>query len=233
MLGHAYKCVHLRCACSGSVGCIRGAVTTSSLLRGGGCLQIPAWSPSQLTDTFTAAAAAAAGLCVFVTHLQDNCLALVGSIKASRAVQQAAAAALLQLTRGLQQSLAAVTDPELCRSEYGDAAVAAAKAAATGKPVALDLTSCLNPPGSTAAAAAGSGPLAGFKEAAKALAAAYAPMLDPSCPNSYPQLPLPELCPDTVWRLPAGALQGAVVDVTAAVASICLQVGGWVVGAGC
>lgn len=165
-------------------------------------------------------------------HLQDNCLALVGSSKASRAVQQAAAAALLQLTRGLAQSLAAVTDPELCRSEYGDAAAAAAEAAATGKPVPLDLTSCLNAPGSTAAGAAGSGPLAGFKEAAKALAAAHAPMLDPSCPNSYPQLPLPELCPDTVWRLPAGALQGAVVDVTAAVASICLQVGGWVVS-GC
>lgn len=155
-------------------------------------------------------------------HKQDNCLALVGSSKAGKAVQQAAAAVLLRLVQGLQQSLATYQDPKLAASEYSDAAAAAAAAAAVGKPaVPADLFSCLKP----AVPAGGTGPLAGFREAAKALAAAQAPLLDPSCPNSYPQLPLPDIGPDAVWRLPAGALQGARVDVTAAVASICLQVG--------
>lgn len=147
-------------------------------------------------------------------------------------MQQAAAAALLQLIKGLNQSLQTYQNPELAHSEYGDAAAAAAEAAATGKPVPTDLTSCLNPlsqAGSSEVGSTGSGPgaswpLAGFREAAKTLAAVQAPMLDPSCPSSYPRLALPDLGPDAVWKLPAGALQGAVVDLTAVVASICLQV---------
>lgn len=169
--------------------------------------------------------ASAGVLPVSCTAQQDNCLALVGDSKAGRAVQQAAAAALLQVVQGLKQSLLRYQDPQLASSEYSDAAAAAAAAAAAGGPVPTDLASCLNPLGpKPLEAAGGAWPLAGFREAAKALAAAQAPLLDPSCPNSYPQLLLPDLGPDAAWRLPAGALQGARVDVTAAVASICLQV---------
>lgn len=133
---------------------------------------------------------------------------------------------LLQLVRGLKHSLMLYQSPDLGHSEYGDAVAAAAAAAAAGKAVPRDIMSCLDPYTSASGAAGGSaGPLAGFREAAKALAAAQAPMLDPSCPNSYPRLLLPDLGPDAVWKLPAGALAGAAVDVTAAVTSICLQVG--------
>jgi hypothetical protein len=159
--------------------------------------------------------------------MQDNCLALVGSSKASSAVQQAACAVLLQLVKGLKQSVHMYQSAELAYSEYGDAAAAAAQAAATGNPIPTDLTSYLNPCASASGFAPGVGftrHSAGFTDAVKALAAAQAPMLDPSCPNSYPQLMVPDLGAEAVWRLPAGALQGAVVDVTAVVASICLQV---------
>lgn len=146
----------------------------------------------------------------------------MGSSTASKAVQQAAATVLLRLVQGLQQSSTTYKDPELSASEYSDAAAAAAAAAAAGNAASTDLFSCLR---ISAAAGSSAGPSGGFREAAKALAAAQAPLLDPSCPNSYPQLMLPDIGPDAVWRLPAGALEGTRVDVTAAVASICLQVG--------
>jgi hypothetical protein len=142
-------------------------------------------------------------------------------------VQQAACAALLQLVKGLKQSVHMYQSTELARSEYGDAATAAAAVAAKGKPITTDFASCLPPYASASGLAPGggfTGHSAGFMDAAKALAAAQAPVLDPSCPNSYPQLILPDLGADAVWRLPAGALQGAEVDVTAVVVSICLQV---------
>lgn len=140
-------------------------------------------------------------------------------------MQQAATAVLLQLVRGLKHSLLLYQSLDLGHSEYGDAVAAAAAAAAAGKAVPTDILSCLDPYTSALGPAKGlGGPVAGFREAAKALATAQAPMLDPSCPNSYPLL-LPDLGPDAVWKLPAGALAGAAVDVTAAVTSICLQVG--------
>ena len=167
----------------------------------------------------------------------------MGSSKASRAVQQAASSVLSQLITGLKHSLLLYNDPQLAHSQYGDALAAVAAAAAAGKFPPADLLSSLHPEAAVAAAAAGvagtgaagvSGALAGFREAAQTLAAAQAPLLDPSCPNSYPQLPLPDVgTPDNLWRLTAAAAagggggwaeQGQVVDVTAAVVSICLQV---------
>jgi hypothetical protein len=75
----------------------------------------------------------------------------------------------------------------------------------------------------------------GGAAAAAALAAARAPVLDPSCPNCYPQLPMPDdgmlgsaAASEAQWRLAGAALwdQQQCVDVTAAVNSICLQVRG-------
>jgi len=167
-------------------------------------------------------------LLVCAVWTQDNCLALMGSSKVSRAVQQAASGVLLQLVQGLQQSLQLYNNPELARSEYADALASAAAAAAAGEPLPTDLTSWLNPFADTAAGngGCGSGVLAGFKDAAKTLAAAQAPLLDPSCPNSYPQLPLPDAGVTAAWGMQGVGLQqqGEVVDVTAAVTSICLQV---------
>lgn len=170
-------------------------------------------------------------LLVCAVWTQDNCLALMGSSKVSRAVQQAASGVLLQLVQGLQQSLQLYNNPELARSEYADALASAAAAAAAGEPLPTDLSSWLNPFANTAAGngGGGSGVLAGFKDAAKTLAAVQAPLLDPSCPNSYPQLPLPDVGVTAAWGLQGGGLQQQqqreVVDVTAAMTSICLQVG--------
>lgn len=192
-------------------------------LKHGGCIAGRAWAAAGKSQICVGCSAHLLRLrcCLCLGALpatQDNCLALMGSTKAGRAVQQAATTALLQLVQGLKHSLLRYQDPQLAASEYSDAAAAAAATAAAGGPAPTDLASCLNPLVPKPSAAAG------FREAAKALAAAQAPLLDPSCPNSYPQLLLPDLGPDAVWRLPTGALQGARVDVTATVASICLQV---------
>lgn len=155
-------------------------------------------------------------------------------------MQQAAAAVLLQLVNGLKHSLALAHHPELARSEYGDSIAAAAAAAAAGVPGAAaaaagspapDPDCSAGPPfvGSSSLLAAAK-LVPGFSAAAHALAAANTPVLDPSCPNSYPQLPLPDdsgAGADGAWGL-AGAAGGMWeqqrVDVTAAATSICLQV---------
>lgn len=159
----------------------------------------------------------AGGVCL----LQDNCLALLSSSRYSTAVHQAAAAVLLQLLTGLKSSLALAQHPELAHSEYGDT-LARDTAAAANRSVAA-LGAAADDSSSSMLAAAKLVPA--FGAAARALAAAKAPVLDPTCPNSYPQLPQPQSGPDTPWQLPLNVVKHQRVDVTAAVNSICLQVG--------
>jgi hypothetical protein len=175
---------------------------------------------------------------VSIHGAQDNCLALVGSSKACRRVQGAAAEALRALLHSLKLSLALQHCPELAHSEFGDALAAAAAADTAGVPSAHLHAATRQQQQQQA------GGLKGFAAAAAALAAAKAPLVDPSCPNSYPQLQMPAdgvaaasagaaaAGTAAVWRLlpPDVVLTGgvderaAVVDVTAAVNSICLQV---------
>uniref|UniRef100_A0A383WNT2 Rotatin N-terminal domain-containing protein n=1 Tax=Tetradesmus obliquus TaxID=3088 RepID=A0A383WNT2_TETOB len=172
----------------------------------------------------------------------DNCLALLSSSRSSRAVQQAAAAVLLQLVTGLKASLALASHPELAHSEYGDglasstaaaaAGVAGAQAGQAGAPAAAAAAGGSSDSSRSFLAAARLAP--GGAAAAAALAAARAPVLDPSCPNCYPQLLMPDegmfsstaAAADAQWRLAGAALlqQQQCVDVTSAVNSTCLQV---------
>jgi hypothetical protein len=165
-------------------------------------------------------------LCPKTRNAQDNLLALVGSSRASYSVRSAAAGVLAQLLHSLKQSLALQQCPRLAHSQFGDTLAAEAAAEAAGAPRQPQQQR---------------GAMAGFTAAAKALAAATAPTVDPSCPNSYPQLVLPAdgvtdagvgsaaAASAAAWRLlplaPSCADAAAVVDVTAAVNSICLQVG--------
>jgi hypothetical protein len=158
-------------------------------------------------------------------------------------VQQAAAAVLLQLVTGLKASLALASHPELARSEYGDSLACTAAATAAG--VAGADAAAAQGDQDTAATAGGSNVSRSFLAAARlapgggaaaaALAAARAPVLNPSCPNCYPQLPMPgddmlsgttAAAAEAQWRLAGVGMweQQQCVDVTAAVNSICLQV---------
>jgi hypothetical protein len=178
--------------------------------------------------------------------VQDNCLALLSSSRSSRAVQQAAAAVLLQLITGLKASIVLASHPELAHSEYGDGLAATAAATAAGIPETnLGPSAAQGGQGDAAAAGVSNDSSRSFLAAARlapggaaaaaALAAARVPVLDPSCPNCYPQLPMPDdslygstagAAYEAQWRLAGASLWDAQqhVDVTAAVNSICLQV---------
>lgn len=157
--------------------------------------------------------------------MQDNCLALLSSSRYSKAVHQAAAAVLLQLITGLKSSLALAQHPELAHSEYGDSIIRDTAAAAAGVPSSSALASLGTADNSSSSMLVAAKLVPAFGAAARALAAAKAPVLDPTCPNSYPQLPQPQSGPDTPWQLPLTVVEDQWVDITAAVNSICLQVG--------
>lgn len=161
---------------------------------------------------------------------------MVSGSRFSKTVHQAAADVLLQLLTGLQRSLALAQHPEFAHSEYGDsftATLPAAAAAAAGiHPQIPHLPKSEHPSGSAAAPIDNSSSMLaaaklipGYTAAAKALAAAKAPVFDPTCPNTYPQLPMPQSGVDSPWQLPVSVMENQRVDVTAAVNSICLQVG--------
>ncbi|KAF8060057.1 hypothetical protein HT031_004996 [Scenedesmus sp. PABB004] len=167
-----------------------------------------------------------------------NVLALLASKRASRDVQRAASGVLLQLLVGLKHSLALAAHPELARSEFGDARASEAAAAAAGMlpggdggDAAAGALAAWRPPGVARPGSSGAGSLLaaarlapGGGAAAAALAAARAAMFDPSCPITYPQLPLPDAGPEAAWAgLACGDDEAQRVDVTAAVISICLQ----------
>jgi hypothetical protein len=184
---------------------------------------------------------------LFVTHIsalhvlfwlpQDNVLALVSSSRSSRTVQQAAAALLLQLVAGLKASLALARHPELAHSQFRDSSSSSSSSSSSRAGFAdqATVTTAMTGPASKGNFSSGSTKVQNvpsFTAAAATLAAMQMPPIDPTCPNSYPRLPMPDDVEGLVeqnsgscWQLPGllGAEQQQ-VDVTAAVVSILLQV---------
>lgn len=144
---------------------------------------------------------------------QDNTLALLASPKSSRAVQSSAAELLLRLLAGLQRSLALAADPELARSAYGDDVTNGGD----------DVTRGGGGAGAGAWQAAGAGAAAPRAGDMVQQLLASVRGADPTCPDSYPRLPLPPAGAADAWRALAAGEED-VVDVTSAVHSIALQV---------
>eukprot|EP00775_Hariotina_reticulata_P004393 gene4393-4646_t len=170
---------------------------------------------------------------------EDNILALVSSSRSSREVQQAAAALLLQLITGLKVSLALARHPELAHSQFSDrntASISGSSREGFEYQQATGLTATAGPAGKANGSNSSSRvqPIPSFTAAAASLAAMQMAAVDPTCPNSYPYLPMPDDMGGLEGVLAQGSggcwqLQGLLgaeqqqVDVTAAVVSILLQ----------
>ncbi len=155
---------------------------------------------------------------------QDNALALLTMATASPAVQHASASFLENLALALKRSLAMAADPELSASAYGGS-IRGSSGSSNSSGSASSNNSANSSDGSGCGSSSSSGRCCQLPLAAPAAGVLGASRGDPTCALSYPPLPLPvagEI--GEAWRLlPSSA--PPVLDVTAAVHVMLLQVG--------